>query len=109
MDNSRAYGVKNVAPDTTDTTCGGTTPKALAASMTRSGIWIKNHDATLQLWVKLVPHGAAVPTLSNTSNLRVIVAGGTDEIGVAKGVDVYVLNSSGAATLSALSYQDFAF
>jgi hypothetical protein len=109
MDNTRAYGVKNVFADTTDGTCAGNAMTKIAAKMTRSGIWIKNHDAALLLWVKLVPRNTTPTTISATSNIRVIAAGATDEIGASQNLDVYVMNSSAAATTSNFSYQDFSF
>jgi hypothetical protein len=87
------------------TTVTGTTVKRLFGSSgatgntpNRSAVQICNHDSTYSIFLKLVAVNASLPSISATDHDFKLQPGDTQVIPVGAGVDVCILNSSGAST-----------
>lgn len=100
-------GFRNVGPqvDTTvSTTATKLTVGSPAANGRRSGLFIKNHDAAVNLFVSIVNRGSAAPTISATSHTFVITPGGTLQLGASDSEDVYIASASGTVNYSTQAF-----
>ena len=107
----QAYGIRSIGA-VDDGTCAGNAAHQVLANTApprRSGLMVKNHDASLNLWVKLVPRGTSSVTLSSTSNNYVVGPNATLLIGASESVDVYVQNSAGDATTSRYTATNYSY
>lgn len=105
--NATIYSIGAIADGNVD----GLTPDQITVASSRnnkrSGIRIKNHDTSLYLYVYFCPRGRDQPTITSTTQ-HIHAIGPRDAIDayVGDGVDVWLLNSSGAGTTSYYSYQE---
>lgn len=85
-------------------TCTGNAAKKILASRVagslRLGVEIHNADGTYELWVYPVPRDDTAPTISSTDRNFCIQPKTTLALSYGSEIDIYVMNSSGAATTS---------
>lgn len=86
----------------------GLTPELLVVSSTpaRVGVLIHNADSAYEMWVYAVEGGSGAPTITSTNRDYVVPPGATLTLDYGHGIDIYGINSSGAATTSAYVTQE---
>ncbi len=97
------FGIRNVFGRQSGSCTGTAWTKFAASGATRSGIEIRNPDASLRLWVRRVERGAAAPaapTGAGTDADLSIAPDATVFLAYSDTVDVYLCNSSGTSTAS---------
>jgi hypothetical protein len=99
--------IDNLGTRENATVTGSTVKRAFGSasasgnSAHRNGVQITNHDATYALFVKLVAANATLPTLTGTDHDFKVQPGDTQTFTVGPGIDLCILNSSGASTATA--------
>jgi hypothetical protein len=109
MDLALATGFRNVGTETNASVAGNANTLLSATLPNRSGVFVTNEDPVLNLNVRLVLRGATAPTYTAGRYVVQILPGATAQISASQSVDVYVCNSSDAATTSSVTYQDYAY
>lgn len=93
-------GIRNVVRST-GTVAGNAATKVPATKMAnRKGVLIHNPNATYDLWGVMVNGAASAPTISATDRDFVVGQNRTVFVPCSEGLDLYLQNSSGAATTS---------
>jgi len=92
----RSFGAREAA-----TVAGNAATRLLAAPSIRSGVFVHNASASLDLWIRLAEQGTATPTIAADDRDFVVPPGGTILLDVSDTIDIYAQNASGAATTSA--------
>lgn len=90
-------------PTRESSTCAGNAATKLFSSaqlQARAGIEIVNADSTVYLLVKGVARGAAAPTITTQDYDWMIAPNATLSLNYGSAMDVYVQNSTSAATTS---------
>lgn len=99
--------VQNLGARETATVTGTTVKRAFGSgsasgnSAHRKAVQVTNHDAALALFIKLVAANASLPTISATDHDFKIQPGDTLNVPAGSGIDLCLLNSSGASTATA--------
>lgn len=91
----RSFGAREAS-----TVAGDAATQVLASPTVRAGATLHNASDSLELWVRLTERGSIAPTISSADRDFVVTPKGTLVLDVADTVDIYVQNSSGAATTS---------
>lgn len=98
--------IRNVLSRTAASANGSTPVLAPSSGSPRQGVLIHNASASLALWVMAVASGEGAPTIDATHRSFVIGAGQTVVMPYSEALDVYLLNSSGAATESPFVFEE---
>lgn len=94
--------IRGIATRVAGTVAGNAVTKIFAnPTLSRAGIQIHNASTSLDLWVRAVNEGASAPSITQADKDFLIPPNATLSLAFDRTIDVYVVNSSGAATTSA--------
>lgn len=107
LGSTHAHGLK-----LEESTCAGNASTLALSTRSRradrSGVLMHNPDSTYDLWVALRPNKlSSAPVLSSSSMKVVVNPGKTVDLRAGSDVELYVQNSSGAATTTSFAMQEY--
>lgn len=99
--------IRGIAARAAGTVAGNAATRLFTTpTLNRAGIEIHNASTSLDLWVRAVNEGAAAPTITLADKDFLIPPNTTLSLAYDSNINVYILNSSGAATTSAYTARE---